>query len=235
MNTENNTSEEPVPRQPPLGYWLRIVDGLISNEFATTLDAENVSRREWMLLNALDGDVNAPGLAERLARKGKHLHKLSKRGWATEQADGTWMLTDDGRATKARLGEVVSGIRSRVAGAVSPEDYATTVASLEAIARELGWDESEPGRFGRRGWGRRGFGGRGGLGGGRHGRHRHHGHGHGHGHGCHGDAVAAQHCEHHRHDHSNNDASEPRPAAPDIHHTSGPNLHHGFDPRTPGV
>lgn len=144
----------------PLGYWLRTVDLLISREYASAFENEGVTRRDWMLLNALAGEVDAPGLAERLARKGKRLRGLADRGWIAEQ-DGTWTLTDEGRAAKERLGAVVSGIRSRVAGTVSPEDFATTVASLEAIARELGWDETMAGKrgpFGRRGFGRPGFG-----------------------------------------------------------------------------
>ena len=96
-----------------------------------------------MLLNVVAGDVDAPGFAERLARKGKRLRGLEQRGWVEETGDGTWILTDEGRAAKERLGAIVDGIRSRVAGAVSPEDFATTLASLEAIARELGWDENE--------------------------------------------------------------------------------------------
>lgn len=134
----------------PLGFWLRAVDGLITDEFATVFQGEGVTRRDWMLLNALAGDVDSSALAERLARRPKRLRSLEKRGWAEEQGDGTWVLTAEGRAAKERLGDLVDGVRARVAGAVSPEDFATTVASLEAIARELGWDESEPQRgFGR--------------------------------------------------------------------------------------
>ena len=116
-----------------------------------------------MLLNVVAGDVDAPGFAERLARKGKRLRGLEQRGWVEETGDGSWILTDEGRAAKERLGAIVDGMRSRVGGAVSPEDFATTVASLEAIARELGWDENERmpwtgfGRGSGRGFGR-GFG-----------------------------------------------------------------------------
>ncbi len=88
--------------------------------------------------------------------------------------------------------DAYGSVRARIHDAVSPEDLATTVASLEAIARAFGWDDdSRPLRTGPRrrdighaprfghGSGRRhGFG---------HGRHhsRHHGGGcgeHGHGH-----------------------------------------------------
>jgi hypothetical protein len=79
----------------------------------------------------------------------------------------------------ARAGEdapdaASEAIDARIAGAVSPADYATTTATLETIARELGWDESAPwaahghhgheghrrhgGHDGHRGHGGRGFG-----------------------------------------------------------------------------
>jgi hypothetical protein len=133
----------------PLGFWLRTVDALITREFAVAFHNEGVTRRDWMLLNALAGDVDAPGLAERLARRPKRLRGLEKRGWAQEGGDGTWVLTEQGRVAKENLSAVVDGIRTRVAGSVSTEDFATTVASLEAIARELGWDETKP----THGWG----------------------------------------------------------------------------------
>jgi len=153
MNTTSHESR-------PLGYWLRTADHLISRQFATALEGEGVSRRDWMLLNVIDGSVDAPGLADRLQRGGKRLRRLEDRGWITKTDEG-WTLTDEGRNAKARLAEIVDGIRARVADAVSPDDYRTTIASLEAIARELGWDESMrmpfgPGRrFTRRGFGPR--------------------------------------------------------------------------------
>lgn len=167
MNTEDmdnqpsdegttGTAPEGVPTdRRPLGYWLRTVDGLITREFAAAFAGAGIDRRDWMLLNALSGDVELPSFAERFIRKGKRLRILAERGWVQEQGDGTWVLTDEGRSAREQLGEVVDGIRSRVAGAVSPEDYAVTMASLEAIATELGWHEGQ--RMPRRGFGR-GFG-----------------------------------------------------------------------------
>lgn len=159
-NEQEGTEQEGAPTSPrPLGFWLKVVDGLLTREFAAAFADEGVTRREWMLLNAVSGDVDVPGVAERLARKGKRLRGLEERGWVDQTGDGTWVLTAEGRAAHERLGAVVDGIRSRVSGAVSPEEFATTMASLEAIARELGWDENErmprPGRRGGRG---RGFG-----------------------------------------------------------------------------
>ena len=148
-----DSAEERLPTdRRPLGFWLRAVDALISREFDTAFADEGVTRRDWMLLNALARTVDAPESGQWLARKGKHLRGLEKRGWADETGDGTWVLTDEGRAALERLGGVVDGIRRRIADTVAPEDFATTLASLEAIARELGWDENSAptrGGFGR--------------------------------------------------------------------------------------
>jgi hypothetical protein len=213
MTTEHTP---PIPTDPrPLGYWLRIVDSLLSEQIAAALESEGVRRREWMVLNVLDRDVVAPEFTQRLHRKGKVIARLTERGWIApvEGADAPrWQLTDAGREAKARIGESVNAVRTRVAGAVSPEDFATTMASLESIARELGWDESSSPK--------RGFGRRGGRGG------RHHGH-RGHGHSCHHGHHGGHHGEHAH--------GAPSPESNDIHRGHGPNLHHGFGPRTPGV
>lgn len=189
----------------PLGYWLRVVDGLLDREFAAALDAEGISRRDWMALNVLSGDIDAPEVRERLIRRGKRLRGLEERGWVQEHGDGTWSLTDLGRAERERVGAIVDGIRSRVTGAVGDDAYAAMTASLEAIARELGWDEGAAHRgrgFGRPGFGRPGFGRFGGPG---------FGGGFGPGFG-----------------------GRPRPLDPDIHDGFGPNLHRGFAPGRPG-
>jgi hypothetical protein len=164
-----------------------------------------------MLLNLLSGDIDAPEVRERLARRGKRLRGLEERGWVEEHGDGTWSLTDLGRSEKDRIGVTVDGIRSRVVDAVGDaEAYAVLTTSLEGIAREFGWDENATGRErgygGLGGFGRRGFPGFGpefrGAGFGP-------GWGHGFGRG-------------------------PRPFEYDIHDGFGHNRHRGFGPGRPG-
>lgn len=146
----NHDADSQPAADRPIGYWLRALDRLISREFAEAFAGEGVDRRDWMLLGVLSGHVELPPFAERFTRRGKRLRRLAERGWVQEQGDGTWALTDEGRAARERLSATVDGIRARVADSVSPEDYATTIASLEAMARGLGWDEGQrmPGGFG---------------------------------------------------------------------------------------
>lgn len=149
-----NTPETTPTR--PLGYWLRAVDRLLAREFETAFEKDGASRRDWRLLNMLADDSGAPEWRARLERHGgKKLRTLVERGWVTHN-DGAWTLTDEGRAASARLADAAGDIRARVAAAVSPEDFATTLASLEAIAVELGWNPDE--RLPRGPRGKRGFG-----------------------------------------------------------------------------
>lgn len=136
MNTsESQNISEPQNTSRPFGYWLKAADRLMAAEFAAAFDGEHASRRDWRMLNIVDG--TAP--SDR-PLNGHKLHRLVERGWVSPEGDG-WALTDDGRAAKDRLGVIVDDIRTKVEEAVSPEDMATTLASLEKIARAFGWDE----------------------------------------------------------------------------------------------
>lgn len=166
MTTTTDTPGTPQSR--PFGYWLKAVDRLMAAEFAAAFDGEGITRRDWRLLNVVDGTADH----DRPLNPHK-LHRLIDRGWVTAVGEG-WTLTDDGRAAKERLGVLVDGIRAKVVDAVPTEDLDTTLASLEAIARAFGWEEGTPlprthrdprghrhGRgfgFGRHDFGPRGFG-----------------------------------------------------------------------------
>ncbi|WP_341955732.1 hypothetical protein [Microbacterium sp. LWH13-1.2] len=136
MNTSDIQNTDTTPR--PFGFWIKAVDRLMASEFASAFEGEQASRRDWRILNVIDD--TAP------ARRPLNAHKLRdlvERGWVVADGDG-WTLTDDGRAAKERLGGIVDGIRAKVTDAVSSEDLATTLASLEQIARAFGWDEETP-------------------------------------------------------------------------------------------
>ncbi|MFS0865870.1 MarR family winged helix-turn-helix transcriptional regulator [Microbacterium sp. 179-B 1A2 NHS] len=177
MNTSSNIST-PLP----LAFRLRLVDRLIARELDAAFAAEGVGRREWRALSIVAGASPVP--AGPRGRGGRGFRALAERGWIERGDDGGVTLTDDGAAAKERLDALAEGVHDRATGAIPADDFDTLLRSLDAIARELGWDESQPmpARPGR-GGGRRG--GRGHHDGHRHG-HGFGGHGHGHGFGGHG-------------------------------------------------
>lgn len=153
MNTTdtNNNNENNDTR--PFGYWITAVDRLLRAEFATVFEDEGITRRDWRMLNRTDGTFAAPTASDRPLHPRK-LRNLLELGWVERTKDG-WTLTESGALAKQRLSVAVDEIRARVAGAVSPEEYATMTSSLEKIAREFGWGEGRrlprhEGRFGRR-------------------------------------------------------------------------------------
>lgn len=153
MNTSDTQNTDSTSR--PFGYWLKAVDRLMAAEFDSAFEGEHTSRRDWRILNVIDGTAPA-----RRPLNTHKLHGLVERGWIVAESDG-WALTDEGRAAKERLGGIVEGIRAKVSDAVSVEDLETTLASLEQIARAFGWDDETPlprGRGRRHGFGRHGFG-----------------------------------------------------------------------------
>lgn len=185
----------------PFGFWLKAVDRLMAIEFAAAFESEGITRREWRLLNIVDGTVpGAPRKNDRPLPEHK-LGRLIELGWVTD-AEGSWTLTDEGRAAKERLGGIVDGIRAKVTDAVPADDLATTMATLEQLARAFGWNEETPlprGRSGR-GHGARGYG---------HG--RRHGVGHGFDRGRFGyPGHRARHTEGGPHAHRGHDDGHPR-------------------------
>ncbi|KJL34528.1 MarR family winged helix-turn-helix transcriptional regulator [Microbacterium azadirachtae] len=136
MNSTENTPENtPADRSRPFGFWITAVDRLLAAEFATAFEDEGITRRDWRILNAVDGTV--PLGRDLPDGKVRHLAAL---GWVEPGPDG-WTLTAEGAAAKARLSTAVEEIRAQVAGALDPEEFATMAAALEKLARGLGYEE----------------------------------------------------------------------------------------------
>ncbi|MFJ3394839.1 hypothetical protein [Leifsonia aquatica] len=85
-----------------------------------------------------DGDRRT-GRIERI------LADFTERGWVWFDGDRA-TLTDEGRAAHDAAFARVQEVRGALADGISPEDYATTLATLETMARNLGWEPREQGQ-----------------------------------------------------------------------------------------
>jgi DNA-binding MarR family transcriptional regulator len=134
----------------PLGYWLKLVDRLIDEQFASTLEDHGVTRRQWQLLNVLR---NEPATEERLdaavapflsadggESSAEHLAELVDSSWVS-LSNGTYTITERGASALDKLSEVVSVQRTVVSEGVSPDQYEQTVTVLERMARNLGYTD----------------------------------------------------------------------------------------------
>lgn len=133
----------------PIGFWLKLVDGLIDEQFAATLDEHGVTRRQWQLLNVLtvesagleqlDAAV-APFLNDHEETSAEHLEELVDSGWVGLSAD-IYALTELGRTSFERLSAVVVRNRQVIAEGIRDDEYLATVGVLERMARNLGWHD----------------------------------------------------------------------------------------------
>lgn len=134
----------------PIGFWLKLVDRMIDEQFASTLEEHGVTRRQWQLLNVLSRD---PATVEQLDAavapflsgddtdtSADHLAELVDSGWISH-ADDHYELLDRGRTAFDRLAEVVSAQRTLMTEGLTQEQYDDTLAVLERMARNLGWSE----------------------------------------------------------------------------------------------
>lgn len=140
----------------PIGFWLKLIDGLIDEQFAQTIEAHGVTRRQWQLLSVLRPEPTsldeldaavAPFLsshesttASQTESSAEHLAELVESGWVSRD-DDDYALTASGADAFGRLGEVVAELRRGMADGISPEDYERTISTLERMARNLGWDD----------------------------------------------------------------------------------------------
>jgi len=132
--------------QRPIGYWLRLVDGLIDEQFARTLDEHGVTRMQWQLLNVLargqaSVEMLDAAVAPFLAAGGEttidHLTELIESAWVDATPTG-YELTERGHGALDRLTNVVAEQRIVMSAGVTETDYLTTVSTLERMATNLG-------------------------------------------------------------------------------------------------
>lgn len=140
----SNTGDAPsVDRS--VRYWARAVDRLVEREVKERFAAAGASRRDLRALNLIGLGAGAgEHQTAKLARGRRRLWSLADRGWISRSSEGSalgWKLTPAGEEARERLTQISRDVRAQLEGAVTPEAYATTVSTLETIARELGWEE----------------------------------------------------------------------------------------------
>lgn len=109
-----------------------------------------MTRRQWQLLNVL---AHGPASVEQLDRavapflaqdaqesSADHLSELIESGWVDATPTG-YEITDRGRVAFDRLAAVVNANREIATAGVSADEYDAMLATLEKIARNLGWSD----------------------------------------------------------------------------------------------
>jgi DNA-binding PadR family transcriptional regulator len=144
----------------PIGFWLKLVDRLIDDGFARTLDEHGVTRRQWQLLNILDanaatgeqlsasirpflqGEAGASAEVGEPATAEENLEELMESDWVVLEGE-FYALTERGRTLFEKLRVIVGTLREQASEGVSESEYATTLVTLERMATNLGWRDTE--------------------------------------------------------------------------------------------
>lgn len=139
--------------QRPIGFWLALVDRLMNEQFESTLDEHGVTRLQWQMLSLVsDAPVTPIELEQALTPFVSGLEAAVVTDQLEELLDSAWVerqnellaLSERGRTSFTRLGEVVERSGQQIAEGVSPEEHAQTLAVLERMARNAGWTEPTP-------------------------------------------------------------------------------------------
>ncbi|QYH35000.1 hypothetical protein [Salinibacterium sp. M195] len=141
--------------QQPISYWVKLVDRIIDDLFATTLEEHGITRRQWQLLTVLSKgsagvellDIEIAPFLDRATSAvpptvGLHTTSLES---LTELVESDWLTTDGalyelterGRTVVDRLTSVINDERAKATVGVTDEQYATTLTVLETMARNL--------------------------------------------------------------------------------------------------
>lgn len=145
---QNGSARHTSTATRPIGFWLKLVDRLIDEQFERALTEHGTTRQEWEILNVLSPGPGtlaqldlalAPLLdAEEHENAAEHLGGLVDRGWV-DVAFEYYEITGEGASRHAALHRIVAKNRATARGELSDEDYETTLRSLETIAHNLGW------------------------------------------------------------------------------------------------
>lgn len=143
----------------PLGFWVKLVDSLLEDSVDAAADEwGGVSRKHWQVLSMVrDGASSTAQIDAVLApfvrtaggsgTTAPFVDDLRRRGWLSgherlagaPEDVGSLVVTVDGENAFEEMQAVISQRREQVSAGIAARDYEVTVATLERMARNLGW------------------------------------------------------------------------------------------------
>jgi DNA-binding MarR family transcriptional regulator len=136
----------------PLGYWLRAIEGPLRQSMRDAFATFGVTRREWRTLTTLhEGPRSAADIQAAMPprrhvdhpRGHRTLEQLLEgfvaRGWVSVDR-GSYALTAEGERIHDAVLTNVQSVRAQVTTGIPDADYATTMATLQKIASNVGFD-----------------------------------------------------------------------------------------------
>ncbi|MEB7503912.1 MarR family winged helix-turn-helix transcriptional regulator [Arthrobacter koreensis] len=135
----------------PIGFWLKLVDQLVDEQFGASFEEHGLTRRQWQMMNLLtNGPATGPELSDQLrpffppvetGSSAELIDELVDSGWVAVR-EGEYSLTDLGSRSLENLRGAVERIREQLTEEVSEEEYTALVSVLKRMAGNLGWRET---------------------------------------------------------------------------------------------
>ncbi|MGW7054463.1 MarR family winged helix-turn-helix transcriptional regulator [Streptomyces sp. NPDC054887] len=141
VNAANPAATDAELASQPIGYWSGVVHKAVIRHIRDAMARVDVTQPQWWTLNRVDtGDhvtreVVVTGLADVADTPddaSRAVDHLLHRGWLRVDDDERLHLTDEGRAAKTRIKELVTGIRAEIHNGITDEEY---VAALKVLRR----------------------------------------------------------------------------------------------------
>lgn len=133
-------------QQPPIEYWLRHADEVVTGHVNQVLEDYGFTRSRWLVLNSIyeAGTIIKKDVCETLkiftAWLDEILDGFIKEGWLVKRGDGdaaVLMLTETGKSEYEAITALQCEVRRHVLRDVSDQEYATVIEVLQRIVSNL--------------------------------------------------------------------------------------------------
>lgn len=137
-----------VTSQPPIGYWLKHADEVITRHVNQVLVDHGFTRFRWQVLNLLyeAGTITSNNVLETMKtfidaqQLEEILNSFVHEGWLSMRGDGdgaVLKLTDAGKAERETIFKLQSEVRRRALRGISDQEYMTVIDVPQRLVNNL--------------------------------------------------------------------------------------------------
>lgn len=130
----------------PVGYWSGLAHSAVTRHLRDALARVDVTQPQYWVLNRVRHGPVAPTREELVAELtpladgpqdiSRAVDQLLHRGWISRGGQ-RFALTDDGEAARARLRELVTGLRAEVHRGISDAEYVAALKVLRTMVANI--------------------------------------------------------------------------------------------------
>ncbi|MGW0789156.1 MarR family winged helix-turn-helix transcriptional regulator [Streptomyces sp. NPDC002911] len=130
----------------PIGYWSGLAHTAVTRHLRDAMARIDVTQPQYWVLNRVHGGTGAPTreeiadqltpLADGPQDISRVVDQLLHRGWLSEEGQRLG-LTADGEAARARLRELVTGLRAEVHRGISDAEYVAALKVLRTMVANI--------------------------------------------------------------------------------------------------